>query len=88
MHENNRRAGDEPEKYGEGSQVLKACKPPSLVEYQYAIKGGHIQVKLLENKNKKHTIGLCFCSKVKETIKRVKKEGLKKERNEVKESKR
>ena len=67
---------------------MKACKPPSLVEYQYAIKGGHIQVKLLENKNKKHTIGLCFCSKVKETIKRVKKEGLKKERNEVKESKR
>ena len=50
MHENRR--SNEPEKYGEGSQVLKACKPPSLVEYQYAIKGGHIQVKLLENKNK------------------------------------
>ena len=85
MRENRR--SNEPEKYGEGSQVLKACKPPSLVEYQYAMKGGHIQVKLLE-KNKKRSIGLCFCSKVKETIKRVKKEGLKKERNEVKESKR
>ena len=38
--------------------------------------------------SKKRSIGLCFCSKVKETIKRVKKEGLKKERNEVKERKR
>ena len=53
LHENNRRSGDEPEKYGEGSQVLKACKPPSLVEYQYARKGGDIQVGLLEYKDKK-----------------------------------
>ena len=52
LHENNRRSGDEPEKYGEGSQVLKACKPPSLVEYQYARKGGDIQVGLLEYKDK------------------------------------
>ena len=51
MHENRR--SNEPEKYGEGSQVLKACKPPSLVEYQYARKGGDIQVGLLEYKDKK-----------------------------------
>merc|ERR1711974_209935 len=39
------RSSDEPKKYGEGSQVLKACKPASLVEYQLARKGGNAEVK-------------------------------------------
>ena len=39
----NSRSSDEPKKYGEGSQVLKACKPASLVEYQLARKGGNAE---------------------------------------------
>ena len=38
------RSNDEPKKYGEGSHVLKACKPPSLVEYEQARKGGNAKV--------------------------------------------
>ena len=40
------RASDEPKKYGEGSKVMKTCKPPSLVEYEYARKGGDAKVSL------------------------------------------
>ena len=76
------RASDEPKKYGEGSQVLKTCKPPSLVEYENARKGGDAKVSLAFGRMFKY--GNCcewsscwhHCSKVKEAIKRVEKEGL------------
>ena len=45
----NCRSTEIPEEYGEGSKVLKACKPPSLVEYEQAKEGGDSKVAFLDN---------------------------------------
>ena len=45
----NCRSTEIPEEYGEGSKVLKACRPPSLVEYEQAKEGGDSKVAFLDN---------------------------------------
>ena len=55
------RSSGGPKKYGEGSQVLKACKPPSLVEYEYARKGGDAKVSLVGDRTFKYC-NYCECA--------------------------
>ena len=89
----NCRSTDIPEEYGEGSKVLKACKPPSLVEYEQAKEGGDSKVGFLDNlefqcvSQNRWQDHLYLSSKVKEAIKRVKKEGLKASASIVKKEK-
>ena len=40
------RSSGEPKEFGEGSHVMKVCKPPSLLEYESARKGGDAKVSL------------------------------------------